>query len=146
MVTINKLLLGATLLASVLGSASAQSGKIDPEAMASGGLQVIQMIDQGQAGELWDGATSVTKKRVSRNDFVQQVGQSRRPLGTAQQRVLSSVNLQTAADGDPEVAGQYINVEYQTRFSNASDRLVREMTTFRLDGDNTWRFSGYVLR
>jgi len=50
------------------------------------------------------------------------------------------------ANEDPDVAGQYINVEYETRFANASNRVVREMTSFRLDSSGTWRLSGYVLR
>ncbi|MBT2334595.1 DUF4019 domain-containing protein [Variovorax paradoxus] len=140
----SKLLLGAAILAGWIGLASAQDA--DPTNMVRGGLQVIQMVDQGKIGELWDGAASVTKKRVARPEFVRQVEASRSPLGAAQQRTWVSVNRQMVGNEDTDLAGQYVNVEYETRFANASNRVVREMTSFRLDRDGTWRLSGYVLR
>ncbi|WP_260590626.1 DUF4019 domain-containing protein [Variovorax sp. DXTD-1] len=139
-----KLLLGAAIVAGCMGPASAQEA--DPTNMVRGGLQVIQMVDQGKVGELWDGATPAAKKRVTRSDFIKQVSQSRSPLGAAQQRAWVAVNRQTVANEDAELAGQYVNVEYETRFANAANRVVREMTTFRLDPDGSWRLSGYVLR
>ncbi|WGT65308.1 DUF4019 domain-containing protein [Variovorax paradoxus] len=139
-----RLLLGAAMFAGCMGLASAQEA--DPTNMVRGGLQVIQMVDQGKVGELWDGAAPAAKKRVTRSDFIQQVSQARSPLGAAQQRIWVAVNRQTVANEDADVAGQYVNVEYETRFANAANRVVREMTTFRLDRDGSWRLSGYVLR
>jgi hypothetical protein len=139
-----KLLVGAAMFAGCIGAALAQEA--DPTSMVRGGLQVIQMVDQGKIGELWDGAAPAAKKRVSRSNFIQQVGQSRSPLGAAQQRTWIAVNRQTVVNEDADLAGQYVNVEYETRFANASDRVVRELTSFRLDRDGTWRLTGYVLR
>ena len=140
----SKLLLGTALLAGWMGLASAQDA--DPTNMVRGGLQAIQLVDQGKAGEIWDGAAAVTKKRVARTEFVRQVEASRSPLGAAQQRTWVSVNRQMVANEDADLSGQYINVEYETRFANAANRVVREMASFRLDRDGTWRLSGYVLR
>lgn len=139
-----KLLLGAALLAGWMGLASAQEA--DPTNMVRGGLQAIQMVDQGKIGELWDDAASVTKKRVARPEFVRQVEAWRSPLGEPQQRTWMSVNRQMVASENPDVAGQYVSIEYETRFANAANRVVREMTSFRLDPSGTWRLSGYVLR
>jgi len=139
-----KLLIGATFLSAWMSLASAQDA--DPTNMVRGGLQAIQMVDQGKIGELWDGAAPATKKRFARPEFVRQVEASRAPLGAAQQRTWVSVNRQMVANDDADVAGQYINVEYETRFANAANRLVREMASFRLDASGTWRLSGYVLR
>ncbi|HWT18850.1 MAG TPA: DUF4019 domain-containing protein [Variovorax sp.] len=140
----SKLLLGAVFLTGWMGLASAQDA--DPTNMVRGGLQAIQLVDQGKSGELWDGSGPATKKRVARPEFVRQVEASRSPLGAAQQRTWISVNRQLVANEDPDVAGQYINVEYETRFANAGNRVVHEMTSFRLDASGTWRLSGYVLR
>jgi len=41
-------------------------------------------------------------------------------------------------------AGNYINVEYATRFAS-EPQPVRELVSFRLDEENTWRVSGYSL-
>ncbi|REN18855.1 DUF4019 domain-containing protein, partial [Mycobacterium tuberculosis] len=50
----------------------------------------------------------------------------------------------TASDGD--AAGQYVSVEYETRFANRPDTTLRELVSFHLDTDRVWRFSGYVLK
>lgn len=139
-----KLLLGVALLSGWMGLASAQDA--DPTNMVRGGLQAIQMVDQGKVGDLWDGAAPATKKRVARPEFVRQVEASRSPLGAAQQRTWISVNRQMVANEDPDLAGQYVSVEYETRFANAPNRVAREMTSFRLEPNGTWRLSGYVLR
>jgi hypothetical protein len=46
------------------------------------------------------------------------------------------------------VAGQYVSIEYETRFTNtaANRDSMRELVSFHLDRDKTWRFSGYLLR
>ena len=50
------------------------------------------------------------------------------------------------AEGNPELAGQYVSIEYETRFANKANATVRELVTFQLGDDRVWRFSGYVLR
>ena len=42
-------------------------------------------------------------------------------------------------------AGNYINVVFATRFANAAEP-VRELVSFHLDEDKTWRVSGYSVR
>ena len=139
-----RLLLAATLLWSWFGPAAAQ--EVEASDMVRGGMQVIQMIDQGKAGELWDGATPATRKRVTRVDFTGQVARSRTSLGLPQQRTWVAVNRQVVADPDADTAGQYVSVEYETRFTNKPEGTLRELVSFHLDRDRTWRFSGYVLR
>lgn len=138
------LLVGALLFAGWLGLASAQN--VDANAMISGGLQVIQIVDQNKAGDLWDGAAPAARKRVTRADFISQVAQVRAPLGAAQQRTWIGVSRQVVVDADADYAGQYVSVEYETRFANAANRVVREMTSFHFDRDGVWRFAGYVVR
>ena len=134
----------AVLLGSWLQLASAQ--EVEPSDLVRGGLQAIQMIDQDKTGELWDGATPAARKRVARADFVNQVAKARAPLGAAQQRTWVAINRQVVGQGDPELAGQYVSIEYETRFANKANATVRELVTFQLGEDRVWRFSGYVLR
>ncbi|MDR6534884.1 DUF4019 domain-containing protein [Variovorax soli] len=137
-------LLAAVLLGGWLQLAFAQD--VEPSDMVRGGLQAIQMIDQNKTGELWDGATPAARKRVSRSDFVSQVSKARTPLGAAQQRTWVSINRQVIGESDQDLAGQYVSVEYETRFANKANATVRELVTFQLGEDRVWRFSGYVLR
>ncbi|MET3180026.1 Protein of unknown function [Variovorax sp. YR750] len=140
-----RLLLAATLLWSWLGPAAAQE-VVEASDMVRGGMQAIEMIDQGKAGELWDGAAPATRKRVTRADFVGQVARSRAQIGVPQMRTWVSVNRQVVAAQDGDTAGQYVSIEYETRFASKSDGTVRELVSFHLDQDRVWRFSGYALK
>ncbi|SFP10941.1 Protein of unknown function [Variovorax sp. OK605] len=139
-----RLLLAATLLWSWFGPAAAQD--LEASDMVRGGMQAIQMIDQDRTGELWDGATPATRKRMPRADFIDKVARSRAPLGSPQMRTWVAVNRQVVADSDTDTAGQYVSIEYETRFAHKPDSTLRELVSFHLDRDRTWRFSGYVLR
>jgi hypothetical protein len=139
-----RLLLAATLLCGWLGRAAAQD--VDASDMVRGGMQAIQMIDEGKAGELWDGASAVARKRMARDDFLGRIAKSRASLGTARMRTWVAVDRRVLADPDAEAAGQYISIEYETRFAKKPDATLRELVSFHFDGDRIWRFSGYVLR
>lgn len=141
-----RLLAVASGLALGLGlTAAATAQDVDATQMIRGSMQVVQMIDQGRTGELWDGASAGARKRVAREEFVRQVAQARAPLGAPQARTWVSVNRQAAGGDDPDLAGQYVSIEYETRFAGR-EQNARELTTFHLGRDGTWRFSGYVIR
>lgn len=142
-----RLLLAAALLWSSFSGLAAAQEVVEASDMVRGGMQAIQMIDQGKAGELWDGATPATRKRVTRAEFTDKVATSRVPLGRPQQRTWVTVTRHVVADAaDADMAGQYVSIEYETRFANKPDGTLRELVSFRLDPDRTWRFAGYVLR
>lgn len=137
---------GLAVLATGLLPQAARAQDVDATQMVHGGLQVVQMIDQGRAGELWDGASAGARKRVTREAFVQQVAQARAPLGAAKARTWVAVTRQALAGDDAEIAGQYVNVEHETSFANRPQQTVRELSTFHLGRDGVWRFSGYFIR
>ncbi|MFM9925799.1 DUF4019 domain-containing protein [Variovorax sp. H27-G14] len=139
-----RLLLAATLLWSWLSPAAAQD--VEASDIVRGGMQALQMVDTDRAGELWDGATPATRKRMPRADFTGQIAKSRAPLGAPKMRTWVAVNRQVVTDTDGDTAGQYVSVEYETRFASKPDGTLRELVSFHLDRDRVWRFSGYVLR
>lgn len=112
--------------------------------MTRAAQQVLQMIDAGQAGQVWDMSTEVVKRIVPRNDFVAQVTARRNQLGAPVQRGQAAVSrTQFQAGGDvPE--GLYINIVFPARFAN-SQQPVHELVSFRFDEDRVWRVSGYSM-
>lgn len=139
-------LLTAALLWACIGHTGAQAQEVEASDMVRGGLQAIQMVDQGKLGELWDGAAPGARKRITRSAFITQVDAARQPLGAAQQRTWVAINRQVVENTDADLAGQYVSVEYETRFANKANSTVRELVSFHLDRDSVWRFIGYVLR
>jgi hypothetical protein len=113
--------------------------------MSKAAAQVIQLVDQNKVGEVWDGASAVAKSVVGKSNFVNQIAADRQKLGALTERKQVGVTRAAYAAGGQVPAGNYINVVYATKFANAP-QPVRELVSFHLDDDKTWRVSGYSLR
>ncbi|MGH8026551.1 MAG: DUF4019 domain-containing protein [Pseudoxanthomonas sp.] len=113
--------------------------------MSKAAAQVIGMIDQNKTGEVWDGASTVAKATVGKDEFIKQITQDRRNLGAISSRTQTGVNRNAYPAGGAVPAGNYISVSYATRFANMA-QPVRELVSFHLDSDNVWRVSGYTVR
>ena len=113
--------------------------------MSKAAAQVIQLVDQNRLAEVWDGASAVAKSVVGKSNFVSQIAADRQKLGAPNERKQVGVTRAAYAVGGQVPAGNYINVVYATKFANAPEP-VRELVSFHLDNDKTWRVSGYSLR
>ena len=113
--------------------------------MGKAAAQVIQLVDQNKVGEVWDGASAVAKSVVGKSSFVTQITADRQKLGAPTERKQVGVTRAAYAAGGKVPAGNYINVVYATKFADAP-KPVRELVSFHLDNDKTWRVSGYSLR
>nr|WP_254461430.1 DUF4019 domain-containing protein [Xanthomonas sacchari] len=110
--------------------------------MAQAGLRAAQLVDAGRTGELWDGASAVAKKAVTRAVFVREVDAARARLGALLGRGVASVARVQYAAGSQVPPGTYVNISFPSRFANAP-QPVRELVSLRLDEDKTWRLVGY---
>ena len=122
----------------------AMVAKQDAE-MTKAAAAVIQLVDQDKTAEIWDGASSVAKAVVKKNDFVAQIAADRKKLGAPTERKQVAVTRAAYAEGGQVPAGNYINVVHATKFANVAEP-VRELVSFRLDSDKVWRVSGYSVR
>lgn len=112
--------------------------------MERAALQVAQMIDQNQAAQVWDGASSVTKQIINRDAFVRGVDTDRTTVGSPVARSLALLTY-SQSDGRMLPPGLFANVAFATRFANEK-QPVRELISFHLDNDHVWRVTGYTLR
>ncbi|GFZ87688.1 DUF4019 domain-containing protein [Dyella caseinilytica] len=112
--------------------------------MEQAALQVAQLVDQDKVGQIWDGASNVTKQIVSRDTFVQGVDTDRKTVGAPQARSLALLTY-SQSDGRKLPPGLFANVAFATRFANEK-QPVRELISFHLDNDHVWRVTGYSLR
>jgi len=122
----------------------AQVARQDAE-MSAAAVQVMQMIDGNRAGEVWDGASATMKRTVTRDEFVRQINIDRNRLGAPGKRDRPVVSRSQFRAGEAVPEGIYINVASPTTFAS-QPQPVRELVSFRLDEDRTWRVSGYSLR
>lgn len=107
--------------------------------------QVLAMVDAGDVGEVWDGASGAIRRIVPREEFVRQVTRDRARLGKPLSRGEAVLRREHFPGGGPVPQGDYLNIAFATRFSGAPQPL-RELVSFRFDEDQVWRVSGYSLR
>lgn len=124
-------------------AASPVPGTIEPNAIRDAAMRVVVAIDAGQAAKLWDEASTVTKKSVARDAFVAGINKGRQPLGKIASRNWLSVRRQFG-DGQALPSGLYASAEFLAEA--AGKPPVRELVSFRLDEDGTWRFAGYAVQ
>ena len=140
----SKFLAALALTAAAATAAVGQGQPVDANSLIEAGARVARIVDEGKAGDLWDGASAVVKQMVPRQRFTDTVAAAREPLGPAASRAWASVT-RTTSPGTPELpAGQYVTVQYDTSFG--AGKTAKEMISFRLDDDKTWRITGYVIK
>jgi len=107
--------------------------------------RIIAMIDNGQVGEVWDQASDVAKKTISRDQFIKTTDADRARLGAVKSRKVAAVTRTISKGNGKLPAGEYLNVNYATQFDNQA-KPTRELVSFHLDADRKWRLSGYTVR
>jgi hypothetical protein len=112
-------------------------------ALQRAALQVAQLVDRDQIGPIWDGASPIARQFTGRDAFVQGVRAQRAAAGPPLSRNAVAVSY-SRSDGRQFPPGLFANVAITTRFSNTS-QPVRELVSFHLDSDQTWRVVGYTL-
>lgn len=107
--------------------------------------QVMHLVDANRIGEVWDGASAVTRQRVGREDFIRRIEADRARLGAVSARANPVVTRTQFPAGGEIPEGHYISVAMATHFVG-QPQPIRELVSFRLDEDGTLRVSGYTLR
>lgn len=105
--------------------------------------QIVAMVDNGQAGDVWDQASNVAKQSVSRDAFIKATQDTRSRLGAVKSRRVQAVT-RAISKGGKLPQGNYVTVNYATQFAG-KDKPVLEKVSFHLDSDKKWRVSGYVV-
>ncbi len=113
--------------------------------MTAAAQRVAQLVDNQQAASVWDGASAVARKAVTRDVFANNVNADRAKLGALVSRGKPSITRVQYPAGASVPEGIYLNVSFPTRFANNA-QPVRELVSFRLDEDKVWRASGYSVR
>ena len=106
-------------------------------------MQAAELVDAGRVGELWDGASPVAKRAVTREAFVAGIAAARKRQGALANRQWLAVRRQVHDGRQGVPAGHYVSVELLAQASGG--KPVRELVSLRMDEDGTARLSGYVV-
>lgn len=119
--------------------------QVAPDALRDAALGVAQAVDGGQAAQLWQAASPVTRADIPQQLFLDALNKGRQGLGQPSQRQWVGIYMRDVSATQRELArpGRYGNVRFATTFAN--NRPMTELVSFRLDEDGQWRFTGYVI-
>lgn len=104
--------------------------------------QWLALVDQGRYAESWETAAPYFRAAVARDRWEEAMNGFRKPLGDLSERRLSSARFTDSLPGAPD--GTYLVIQFRTSFQ--SKKSAVETVTPMLDGDGTWRVSGYYIQ
>jgi len=102
----------------------------------------LRLVDEGKYAESWLQASDYFRQAVKQDQWVQMVRGVREPLGRTVSRKMRSAVFMTSLPGAPD--GQYVVITFDASFAHKKAGV--ETVTPKLDGDGTWRVSGYFIR
>ena len=100
-------------------------------------------IDRDGSGPVYDAASAVMKRAVTRDAFIAAMTQRRTADGVAVSREwvrIERLRVDAPASATQSPAGDYVTVYSLAR--NAQNAAHVEQVSFRLDEDNRWRLVG----
>lgn len=101
----------------------------------------LASVDEGQYKESWDSGAELFKQQVTTATWVEALTITRKPLGGVVERTL--ISQQTATELPNVPAGQYVVLQFKTRFEERDE--AAEMVTVVHEGDD-WKIVGYFIR
>ena len=132
----------ATLLALLAGAAGGAAVPKEAKRQAQMAAESwLELVDQDQYAKSWEEAAPLFREAVTKEAWVNAVGRVRGTVGKLKLRKLKSAQDATNMPGMP--GGRYVVIQYDTVFAN---RPAVETITPMLDGDGTWRVSGYHVK
>jgi hypothetical protein len=102
----------------------------------------LDLLDSGQYGASWDQAAAQLQHAVSRPDWETALRIRRAPLGPVMARRLKWANY--AESLPTPQSGQYVVLEYETRFENKASAV--ETVTPVQDSHGVWKVGAYHIR
>ncbi|HXM34427.1 MAG TPA: DUF4019 domain-containing protein [Pyrinomonadaceae bacterium] len=130
------------LLLNVVATTAGASDQTAVDEATKAADRWLKLVDAGDYKQSWDTASSLLKNAVTGDQWAQQVGTARKPLGALVSRKLKSAQYATSLPGAPD--GKYVVIQYESVFQNKSAAV--ETVTPMLDQDGQWRVSGYFIR
>ncbi len=154
-VRINSMLAAASLVMLVAqgAPAAAQQAAPAPQAYALApnpadfaltALRIVQVVDGGDAQQIWDTASPVLKQLVSRDQFAATARLRFASHGALQNLQWRSIARATLTEQQGQLQpGEYLSVNFVGL--NKDRKAVVETVSFILDADQTWRLVGLSI-
>src|SRR5262245_45392806 len=122
--------------------ASDPAGSAAEKAAEASATAWLALVDAGKYGQSWDEAAVIFRSALTKAQWEAALDKARTPLGKVLSRKLIGAKYTTEIPKAP--AGEYVVIQYDTRFDGASS--ATETITPMKDKDGRWKVSGYYIR
>ena len=114
----------------------------DDKATIEAGAKWLALLDAGKFGAAWDVSSAHLKSVVTRQKWVTEITQVRKPLGKLRTRKAEKFARAHSLPGAPD--GDYSIVEFESVYANG--KQATEQVIWMFEADSVWRVSGYFVR
>jgi hypothetical protein len=128
--------------AAVGGDAADQPTLADDSDTIEAGQKWLMLIDEGRADAAWDVASTHLRSVVTRDQWINGIRRFRKPFGKLASRKAVKFGRAHSMPGAPD--GDYAIIEYESTFANG--KHATEQLIWMLEGESSWRVSGYYIR
>lgn len=104
--------------------------------------QWLKIIDADNYDKGWGHASEYLKNAVSKDSFKQTLQGVRKPLGSMENRSLTSAQYTTRLPGSPD--GEYVVIQFKTAFENKAYAV--ETLISKKEKDGQWKVAGYYIK
>jgi hypothetical protein len=134
------------LVLAAAGAAGLRAADAPPpsgaDAARAAAERFLDLIDAGKSSGSWDATAQMFKDATAKGPWAQTLHRVRYPLGKVLSRKFKSAEPRTSPPGLPE--GDYVVVQFETRFENKGDALETVVPTKEKDG--VWRVAMYFIK
>lgn len=101
----------------------------------------LTLIDRGEYGAAWDQCAQLFRERVTRQQWIDSLPNTRAPFGAVKSRKVDAAGYKSSLPGAPD--GQYVTVRLRTGFEKKES--AEELVTLSFE-DGVWKPTGYFIR
>ena len=105
-------------------------------------MKWLALLDAGKAGAAWDVASKQLQSKVTRNKFIAEMRDVRKPLGKLASR--TAVKFARAHDLPGAPTGDYTLIEFEAKYANG--KKLAEQVVWVIEAGDIWRIAGYFYR
>jgi len=113
----------------------------EPAAIQAAG-EWLRLVDAGEYAASWEQASALFRSMLTREQWVQALGASRKPLGELASRTVIDARFTTTLPGASD--GRYVVIRFQASFARKASAV--ETVTPMQEADGRWRVSGYFIK
>ncbi len=112
------------------------------EAVEGSSRAWLELNDKGRYAESWNAAAQYLRQQFTESEWIENVGEIRKPLGAKKDRYIATAGHATSLSGFPD--GEYVVVQFYTTFENRT--LALETVTLAKGEDAVWRVADYTIK